>query len=181
MGVYITNTKTHENLAKYTQNQNVFWWKGFLHKILKNFKHKHANTNRKVLSKIRKFKKLIPFQVSFSILGANNYYRELNEQDYDTMLDDGPRGERKKKVEKQTLIDFLCRRSGKAPKGLQTESGLHSEPRQSILPNHLSNSSSPKGEIWSVHARNWGVIWQGKKNQMTTFFKSNLKGEVNLV
>ena len=97
---------------------------------------------------------MITFKVSSSILGANNYYRELNEQDYDTMLDDGPRGERKKKVEKQTLIDFLCRRSGKAPKGLQTESGLHSEPRQSILPNHLSNSSSPKGEIWSVHARN---------------------------
>ena len=49
------------------------------------------------------------------------------------------------------IIFPFCRRSWEAPKGLQTEPGLHSEPRQSILPNHLPNSSPPKGEIRCVH------------------------------
>lgn len=66
---------------------------------------------------------------------------------------------------KHWLIFFFSppsRRSWKAPKGLQTESGLHSKPGQSVLPNHLSNPSSPKGKIWSVNPGNWRILWKGK-------------------
>ena len=63
---------------------------------------------------------------------------------------------------KQSLVLFAFRRSRTSPSGLQTEPRLHSEPRQSILPNHLSNSSSTAGKIWCVHQRNCGFVWKGK-------------------